>query len=226
MPIHTPPPPGGPRKKPWKKSDLPGAVKKGHGTPPGESKAEKAKKALGVVGGVIKEVSDGVEKVKLGDVASAAGKKVGDVRAKHKRKIWLALGLAAALGTAKGGSVAYEAIQKHRQDAATEQVRETPLEHISVPLTMGTENGQPSIEWKSGATTDDCGESHDMMPAATGVSESLRKGRTRLPKGSVQIIVIAHGQKLTYESDTDIVIDGEARDYSIDATLTKSEPAK
>lgn len=234
MSLHTPPPPGGPKRKPWKKSDLPGHHKPGHGAPK-ESKVDKAKKALGAVGGVVKAVSDGVEKVKLGDVASAAGTKVGDIRRNHKRKLLSALIVAGGLLGAKAGIMTYE----HRQDTvaaeATEQAREAPHEHISVPLTMGIEKGQPSVEWKSGVIADACGESHVMTvtpPAydasehpAPGTAISLRKGRMQLPKGSLKITVTAHGQKLTYESDADIVIDDEARDYSIDATLTKSEPA-
>lgn len=224
MPIHTPSPPGGPKRKPWKKSDLPGHHKPGHGAPK-ESKVDKAKKALGAVGGVVKAVSDGVEKVKLGNVASAASAKVGDIRRNHKRKLLGALILAGGLLGAETGIMTYDAVQEHQQVAATEEAREAPHEHISVPLTIGIENGQPSIERKSGVTTDNCGESHDMKAETTGTPESLRKGRMRLSKGSVKITVVAHGQTLTYESDADIVIDGEARDYSVDATFTGAKPA-
>ncbi|GEM_PF-6131585 len=225
MPVHTPPPPGGPKRKPWRKSALPGHHKSGHGAP----KESARKKALDVVGGVLKAASEGVERP--GEVLDESRKEISRIRKKHKVKILAVLGLGAALGIWKGGSAGWDAIQDHRQDTAAEEAKEeaqiAPHEHISVPLTMSVVNGQPDIKSTSGAVADDCGKSHDMTVGTPDQKtiESLRKGRMRLPKGSVEITVVAHGQKLTYEPDADIVIDGEARDYAIDATLTKAEPA-
>lgn len=168
------------------------------------------------------KASDAVETVDVRGAASAAKAKVGAIRTKHKRKIWAAVGLAAALGLAKVGTTGFDAVQDYRKATATEKANEVPRDRIVIPVTIQAQDGNIKITPKSGVKTDQCGQEHTL--AITPVAgEAMRKGRTKAAKGTVRFTVEAHGETHTYEADEDIVADGEEREYTLAAHLVAHE---
>lgn len=189
------PAPGG--RTPWRKSEAPGHTPK-HAPPPKPDTAETI--------------------AKLGK--------------KHKGKLLAAAGLAAALALGKGACTGYEAWQDSREaDTAAEEAEEqaealkkkneTPLENISIPLTIQVKDGKLSIKWKK-ANSDKCGQAHAVSMKLNS-AEQMRKGRMRFARGNIKITVTAHGQTYIYEADEDIVADEEERESTIDAHLVSGE---